>query len=83
MTPIQVAMKKLTLSQECLDGKLELGIPWDPLATGATAMETCKKSLQRPSAWTDKGEQGRTLATHREISHAPETFHKTSLQGEH
>ena len=54
MTLIQVALKKLTLSQECMSGQLELVLPWDPLAQSVTAIETCRRNLQRLSAWNDK-----------------------------
>lgn len=81
LTLIQVALKKLTFSQECVDGKLELGIPWDPLAMSATAMETCQRSLQRLSVWSDKEEKAETPDLRRALSNAGETFHKTSLQG--
>ena len=82
MTPIQVAIKKLTLSQECLDGKLELGLPWDPLAISATAMETCQRNIQRLSVLSVQEEQGETLCLHRALFHSGETFHRASLQGE-
>lgn len=82
MTPIQVAIKKFTLSQECLDGKLELGLPWDPLAISATAMETCQRNVQRLSVLSVQEEQGETLGPHRALFHSAETFHKTSLRGE-
>ena len=61
MTLIQVALKKLTLSQECLSGQLELGLPWDPLAQSVTAMETCRGNLQRLSEWNDKGDKAEHL----------------------
>ena len=82
LTLIQVALKTLTLSQECVDGKLELGIPWDPLAMSATAMETCQRSLQRLSVWNDKEEKAETPDLRRALSYAGETFDKISLQGE-
>ena len=79
MTLIQVAIKKLTLSQECLDGKLELRIPWDPLAMSATAMETCHRNLQRLSVWSEQHEPHKQQKA---LLHSGEAFHKTSLPGD-
>ena len=61
MTLVQVALKKLTLSQECLSGQLELGPPWAPLTQSVTAIEICRGNLQRLSAWSDKGDKAEHL----------------------
>ena len=82
-TLIQVAAKKLTLSEECLDGKLELGIPWDPLATSTAKMENCQKHLQSLSLWSrEKEERGGRLDQHDALLYSKETFQKTSIHGE-
>lgn len=82
-TLIQVAVKKLTLSEECLDGKLELGIPWDPLATSTAKMGNCQKNLQSLSLWCrEKEEQGGPLDHHDALLYSKEAFHKTSIHGE-
>ena len=83
MTLVQVALKKLTLSQECLSGQLELGLPWDPLAQSVTAIETCRRNLQRLSAWNDKGDKADHVDIRsRALSHSGETFCKKNLQGD-
>ena len=83
MTLIQVALKKLTLSQECLSGQLELGLPWDPLAQSVTAIETCRRNLQCHSAWNDRGDNPDHLDIRtRALSHSGETFCKINLQGD-
>ena len=82
MTLVQVALKKLTLSQDCLSGQLELGLPWDPFAQSVTAIETCRRNLQRLSAWSDKGDKAEHLDIRsRALSHSGETFCKKNLQG--
>lgn len=82
-TLIQMAIKKLTLSEECLEGKLELGIPWDPLAISTTKMENCQKNLQSLSLWSrEKEEQGGRLEKQNALPYSKETFHKTSIHGE-
>lgn len=83
MTVVQVALKKLTLSQECLSGQLELGLPWDPLAQSVTAIETCRRNLQRLSTWSDKGDKAEHLDIRsRALSYSGETFCKKNLQGD-
>ena len=83
MTLVQVALKKLTLSQECLSGQLELGLPWDPLAQSVTAIETCRRNLQCLSAWNDKGDKAEHLDIRsRALSHSGEAFCKKNLQGD-
>ena len=83
MTLVQVALKKLTLSQEFLSGQIELGLPWDPLTQSVTAVETCRKNLQRLSAWSDKGDKAEHLDIRsRALSHSGETFCKKDLQGD-
>ena len=82
MTLVQVALKKLTLSQECLSGQIELGLPWDPLTQSATVIETCRRNLQRLSAWNDKGDKAEQVGIRsRALSHSGETFCKKNLQG--
>lgn len=81
-TLVQVAIKKLILSEECLDGKLELGIPWDPLAISTTEMENCQRNLKSLSSWSkDKKEQGGQLDQNKTLSYAKETFQKSSIHG--
>ena len=83
MTLVQVALKKLTLSQEFLSGQIELGLPWDPFTQSVTAVETCRKNLQRLSAWNDKGDKAEHLDIRsRALSHSGETFCKKDLQGD-
>ena len=83
MTLVQVALKKLTLSQECLSGQLELGLPWDPLAKSVTAIETCRRNLQRPSVWFDKEDKTEHLDIRtRALSHSGEAFCKQNIQGD-
>ena len=83
MTLVQVALKKLTLSQECLSGQLELGLPWDPLAQSVTAIETCCRNLQSLSTWSDKGDKVEHLDIRSTaLSHSGETFCKKNLQGD-
>ena len=78
-----MALKKLTLSQECWSGQLELGLPWDPLAQSVTAIETCRGNLQRLSEWNDKGNKAEHLDIRsRALSHSGETFCKKNLQGD-
>ncbi|KAJ7330603.1 hypothetical protein OS493_022218 [Desmophyllum pertusum] len=77
---VQVAIKKLILPQECLDGNLELGIPWDPLAVSTSQMENCQKNLQSLTSWSrGKAEQGERLAQQKALSYSKETFHKTNI----
>ena len=81
-TLVQVAVKKLILSEECLDGNLELGIPWNPLAMSTIEMEKCQKNLHRLSSWSkDKEEQAGQLEGHITLSYSRETFHKSGIQG--
>ena len=81
-TLVQVAIKKLILSEECLEGKLELGIPWDPLAMSTENMENCHKTLHRLSSWSqDKKEQGGQLDQHKALSYSKETFQKFCIHG--
>ncbi|CAH3172369.1 unnamed protein product [Porites evermanni] len=81
MTLVQVALKTLTLSQECLSGQLKLGLPWDPFAQSVTAIETCRRNLQRLSAWNDKGDTAEHLHIRsRALSHSGEIFCKKNLQ---
>ena len=81
-TLVQVATKKLILSEECLDGKLELGIPWNPIAMSTIEMENCQKNLHSLSSWSqDKKEQGRQLEGHKALSHSKETFQKRGIHG--
>ena len=83
MTLVQVALKKLTLSQECLSGQLELGLPWDPLVQSVTAIETCRRNLQHPSVWNDKEDKAEHVDIRtRALSHSGETFCKKILQGD-
>ena len=83
MTLVQVALKTLTLSQECLSGQLKLGLPWDPFAQSVTAIETCRRNLQRLSAWNDKGDTAEHLHIRsRALSHSGEIFCKKNLQGD-
>ena len=78
-----MALKKLTLSQECMSGQLELRLPWDPLTQSVTAIETCRRNLQRLSAWNDKGDKAEHLdIRNRALSHSGETFCKKNLQGD-
>ena len=63
MTLVQVAFKKLTMSQECWSGQLELGPPWVPLTQSVTAIEICRENLQRLSAWNDKETTLNTLTS--------------------
>ena len=78
-----MALKKLTLSQECLSGQLELRLPWDPLAQSVIAIETCRRNLQRLSEWNDKGDKAEHLDIRsRALSHSGETFCKKNLQGD-
>ncbi|KAL9950980.1 hypothetical protein ACROYT_G043564 [Oculina patagonica] len=82
-TLIQMAIKKLTLSEECLEGKLELGVPWDPLAISTTKMENCQKNLQSLSLWSrEKEERGGRLAKQNALPYSKETFHKTSIHAD-
>lgn len=81
-TLVQVAIKKLILSEECLDGKLELEIPWDPLVLSTANMENCQKTLHRLSSWSqDKKEQGGQLGQHKALSYSKETFQKSGIHG--
>ena len=82
LTLVQVAIKKLILSEECLDGKLELGIPWNPLAMSTIEMENCQKNLYRLSLWSqDKKEQPELLERHKTLSYSRETFQKSGIHG--
>lgn len=77
-----MAVKKLSLSEEYLDGKLELGIPWNPLAMSTIEMEKCQKNLHRLSSWSkDKEEQAGQLGGHKALSYSKETFQKSGIQG--
>lgn len=76
-------MKKLTLSEEGLEGKLELGIPWDPLAISTAKMESCQKNLQSLSSRSrEKEEQSGRLDQHKALPYSKETFQKTSIHGQ-
>jgi len=82
-TLVQLAIKKLILSKECLDGKLELGIPWNPLAMSTIEMENCQKNLHRLSSWSkDKEEQAGQLDRHKTLSYSREKFQKSGIHGE-
>ena len=79
-TLVQVAIKKLILTEECLDGKLELGLPWNPLAMSTIEMENCQKTLHRLSSWSKgKEEQAGQLNQHKALS--KETFKKSGIHG--
>ena len=81
-TLVQLAIKKLILTEECLDGKLELGIPWNPLAMSTIEMENCQKNLHRLSSWIeDKEEQAGQLESHNTLSYSRETFQKRGIHG--
>lgn len=81
-TLVQLAIKKLILSEECLDGKLELGIPWNPLAVSTIEMENCRKNLHRLSSWSkDKEEQAEQLEEHKALLYSKETFQKSGIHG--
>ncbi|XP_020622658.1 uncharacterized protein LOC110060247, partial [Orbicella faveolata] len=81
-TLVQLAIKKLILSKECLDGKLELGIPWNPLAMSTIEMENCRKNLHRLSSWSkDKEEQAGQLDRHKTLSYSREKFQKSGIHG--
>lgn len=77
-------MKKLILSEEYLDRKVELGIPWNPLAVSTRLMEHCQKNLQTVSTWScEKQSRGEVFSQHKAISsYTRETFHKSSIHGE-
>ena len=74
-------MKKLTLSQEFLDGKVELGIPWNPLAGSTRQMENCQKYLWSVSSWSDEKQSQSEISPHRKRT-ARETFSKNNIYGE-
>ena len=74
-------MKKLTLSQELLDGKVELGIPWNPFAVSTRQMENCQKYLQSVSSWSDEKQTQSEIPPHRKRT-ARETFSKNNIYGE-
>ena len=74
-------MKKLTLSQELLDGKVELGIPWNPLAVSTRQMENCQIYLQSVSSWSDEKQSQSEISPHRKGT-ARETFSKINIYGE-
>lgn len=77
-----MAVKKLILSEEYLDGKLELGIPWNPLAMSTIEMEKCQKKLHRLSSWSkDKEEQTGHFGELEALSCSKETFQKSGIQG--
>ena len=81
-TLVQVAIKKLILSEECLDGKLELEIPWDPLVMSTANMENCQNALDRLSSWSqEKKEQGGQIDQHKALSYSKETFQKFGIHG--
>ncbi|XP_066015479.1 protein shortage in chiasmata 1 ortholog-like [Pocillopora verrucosa] len=80
-TLIQEAMKKLTLSQELLDGKVELGIPWNPLAVSIRQMENCQIYLQSVSSWSDEKQSQSEISPHRKGT-ARETFSKNNIYDE-
>ena len=74
-------MKKLTLSQELLDGKVELGIPWNPFAVSTRQMENCQKCLQSVSSWSDEKQSQSEISPHRKGT-ARETFSKNNIYSE-
>ena len=74
-------MKQLTLSQEFLDGKVELGIPWNPLAGSTRQMENCQIYLQSVSSWSDEKQSQSEISPHRKRT-ARETFSKSNIYGE-
>lgn len=74
-------MKKLTLSQEFLDGKVELGIPWNPLAVSMRQMENFQIYLQSVSSWSDEKQSQSEISPHRKRT-ARETFSKNNIYGE-
>ena len=74
-------MKKLTLSQELLDGKVELGIPWNPLAGSTRQMENCQIYLRSVSSWSDEKQSQSEISPHRKGT-ARETFSKNNIYGE-
>lgn len=74
-------MKQLTLSQEFLDGKVELGIPWNPLAGSTRQMENCQIYLQSVSSWSDEKQSQSEISPHRKRT-ARETFSKNNIYGE-
>ena len=82
MISIQLAMTKLSLVRECLDGKLELGLPWNPFAISAEDMETSRINLQRTVAISISEEQ-RQILDQRKGAHfnSGEIFLKDRLFG--
>ena len=74
-------MKKLTLSQELLDGKVELGIPWNPLTVSTRQMENCQIYLQSVSSWSDEKQSQSEISPHRKRT-PRETFSKSNIYGE-
>ena len=74
-------MKKLTLSQELLDGKVELGIPWNPFAVSTRQMENCQIYLQSVSSWSDEKQSQSEISPHRKRT-PRETFSKNNIYGE-
>ena len=74
-------MKKLTLSQELLDGKVELGIPWNPFAVSTRQMENCQIYLRSVSSWNDEKQSQSEISPHRKRT-PRETFCKNNIYGE-
>ena len=74
-------MKKLTLSQELLDGKVELGIPWNPFAVSTRQMENCQIYLRSVLSWSDEKQSQSEISPHRKGT-PRETFSKSNIYGE-
>ena len=74
-------MKKLTLSQELLDGKVDLSIPWISFAVSTRQMENCQIYLRSVSSWSDEKQTQSEISPHRKRT-ARETFSKNNIYGE-